>query len=292
MSTFTKGIRSRGFLAIVGLLALGVASTAMAVPMLPSGPIDFKFNGREMLFPTNQSVTFNGNTFQENNWGVGKLSSIDYGGVTIANQKIDDTGNPTGLIGGGNHYYFMFYGLTTNGTTSNGGAKEQGGKLDLYYSNNGLNLTSLRASQRTGESSFTGITNGTLLANLDFVPGVIQSDTTTTVVATAPNNITSANNGAATGYLSVDPNSTGAWVAKLNSNYFLTNSNGAALPNAADMFFNNTISSGSNFASSNAYTLDDPAQAYAVPAPSTLLILGAGLIALGFVSRRRFGTRS
>lgn len=283
MTKFIKGIRSRGFSAMAGIAILGATSVAAAVPTAPTGPVYISINGSEIITQT-------ASAYGDNTWGVGFVKAIDLATVSTPNQAVTDTGMSVFNQSPGNHIYFMFYGLTSNGTTS-GNLNSAGGHLDLYYSTKNLNFGTINASSRTGLSSFPTITDGTPLASFNFIPDVNPGDTTTTVSGTAPGTVTTSNQGASTGYLAQSPNDTGAWAGLLHTQYFLYNSNGAALQNPADIYLNTTFQPSTTFASTNAFQFSDPSQAAFVPEPSALLIFGVGLVALGFMSRRRFSSR-
>ncbi|HYW75861.1 MAG TPA: PEP-CTERM sorting domain-containing protein [Gammaproteobacteria bacterium] len=291
MNRILKGISLRRFSALAGLAMLSVASIAAAGPVPPAplttGPIYMHFSGYEYSGATT--------SYADNTWGIGKVDSVLTGTVGTPNETINPGGSTLFSENPGGHLYFMFYGLTNNGTFtcgSNTCLNSADGHFDLYYNTNNLTLSSLTTGNRTAADAFTGITDqGTLLASFDFVPGVVSGDNTTTLSGTAPGSVISgsANQGSATSYLAVNTAAGGAWASALNSNFFLYNTNGDPLPGAADVYNNTTYYSDPN-ASTTGFNLtyNDPATAAFVPEPSSLLIFGAGLIVLGFMSRRRF----
>jgi hypothetical protein len=128
-------------------------------------------------------------------------------------------------------------------------------------------------------------TDGDLMVSLEFIPGIIPGDLITTVNGSV-DAITNPLTGSAFAYLAVIPDS-GPWAAYFDGNA-IPGVIGA--PANADAMINsnfNTLPGLETGADWSLYSYD-PVKGTIVPEPTTMLLLGAGLIGLAGFGRRKF----
>lgn len=275
------------FMVVIALMVFGLGSVAYAAPfMLPGGePIYIKFDNVEQLSLTNSIVAPSG--ANESNWGVFKVSSISLGDTSTQPQNFPPTtqiwtdsmpGEITGIFAG---FTAVGGGPTFDSTN---------GSLYLYWDDvENANLATATPGQRTGDFAFTNFTDGTLLAKIDFVNGAIKAGASVTGTAVPTSG---GFTGIANSFGNVDLSAGGLWSTILDGNYFDT----LLGNNTADFKFRTIYENDGGHSwddlLSGIFGADssDPARAHTVPEPSSILLLGAGLLGLaglGYRSRRK-----
>jgi hypothetical protein len=278
-------------------LALGtaVSLSAVAGPVesLPGGPLYMKFNGAEQIAVAGTTYSADPSK-QEISWGVFTVSNIDKGVVMTPHQQIGDygTGFFSNVSSANAQITGMFYGIQA-GTNPTAADPFPGtnGFVDLYWRDLSIFSASINPlatpAVRTGFSSATGYTDGTFLGRLVFASGV---DNVTPGNYLAGTQIPSSAgfSGISTAYLNIDTSAGGVWANQLNTDYFNT------LFGTRDFRFKNSYqerTSWDDFSNQDnvifGATLDDPAQAVALPEPGILSLMGLALVGMGAVRRRR-----
>jgi hypothetical protein len=277
---------------LLSLAAATISAGAMAAPAidLPVGPIYLKFTGQEQI-AINGAHTWSDN--KEINWGVFVISTMQSGDVNKANDQIDP-GDETAFFVNrqmGGQITGMFYGIEQGGASTSNPFPATGGYMDLYWRDlSKMTASSLSTSGpaiRCGYDCATGFTEGTFLARLFFDTGMDIGNKNNTIVGSS---VPTSNgvSGQADSYASVDMTKKGLWSFDLNSNYF-TSKEGQR-----DLRFKNSYNFNKNWSSKTDANIigarvDDPGQAFAVPEPGVLSLMGLSMLGMGAVLRRRRG---
>lgn len=270
---------------LLSILAAGASLTAHATPAikLPAGPIYMKFSGQEQIAINKASTWTDG---KEINWGVFIMSTLETGVVEVPNDQIDPSGDVFFVNRAkGSQITGMFYGIERGNPSATNPFPATKGYLDLYWRDlDVLGKTSLATTAtgiRCGYSCARGYTEGTFLARLRFDTGMDTGNALNTIVGSkVPSS--KGFSGVADSYASVDMSKPGLWSSQLNSDYFHTTLG------ARDLRFKNSYNYNAKW---NGKTdvlgarLDDPGQAYVLPEPGALSLMG--LAAAGMLASRR-----
>jgi hypothetical protein len=273
-------------------LAFGAAMSfgAYAAPatQLPPGPVYLKFSGQEQIAINGASTWTDG---KEINWGVFIISSLHPGSVNTPHDAIDPNLDQPAFFNNlqnSSQITGMFYGIEKGVVSATNPFPATSGYLDLYWRDTSvLGASSLNISDagvRCGQSCANGFTQGTFLGRLRFDTGMDISNPTNTIVGTT---VPSSNgfSGQADSYASVDTAAGGLWADQLDSDWFQT-----AL-GLRDLRFKNSYNYNANWNGDNANILgariDDPGQAYALPEPGALSLMGLAMVGMGATLRRR-----
>jgi hypothetical protein len=261
------------------------AYAAPAPTNLPAGPIYLKFSGQEQI-AINGAHTFGNN---EINWGVIIVSTAESGDVNTPHDAIDPNGDIFYVNGQQGQITGMFYGVQQGTTSATNPFPATGGFLDLYWrdlstmSKSSVSNQDIDPSVRCGQSCATGFTEGTFLARIMFDTGMDVSNTTNTIVG---NQVPSSNgfSGQADSYGSVDAGAGGLWANQLDSNWFQSYLGMRDLRFKNSYNYNQLWNGGDNILGAR---IDDPGQAYALPEPGALSLMGLAMVGMGAALRRR-----
>jgi hypothetical protein len=271
-------------LAVGAVMSMG-AYAAPAPSTLPAGPIYLKFSGQEQI-AINGAHTF-GNS--EINWGVIIVSTAEKGDVNTPHDAIDPNGDIFYVNGQGGQITGMFYGVQQGATSPSNPFPATGGYLDLYWrdlstmSKSSVSNLDIDPSVRCGESCATGFTEGTFLARIMFDTGMDVTNSTNTIVG---NQVPSSNgfSGQADSYGSVVMGAGGLWAKQLNSDWFQSYLGMRDLRFKNSYNYNQLWNGGTNILGAR---IDDPGQAYALPEPGALSLMGLAMVGMGAALRRR-----
>ncbi|MCF8060994.1 MAG: PEP-CTERM sorting domain-containing protein [Deltaproteobacteria bacterium] len=294
-------------------MTMGLAASALAVPSLPAGPVYFQFNNVEQIdqtlgngisVPGINPLTGLADYGTAGNWGLVNISTIQDGAVAIPHRDIG--GGPVlwsddGVGGSNGQITAIFYDIQLDtGTLATNGV------MDLYYrelgqegvTNNHLAGTAGGPDAATVDT-FIGTDDGTdttFLARLFFDTGIVTGDDTHTILSntdvTAPGELS----GRADSFASVDTTTVGLWTALLDQDWFWVDTDGNGVFGEAgelrDVRFSNFFNSAPGWDDPLVDTTvglrsNDPARTFTpIPEPSTMLLLGAGLMGFAGVARR------
>ena len=270
--------------------ALSFGASAAPATALPPGPVYLKFSGQEQI-AINGATTFAGS--KEINWGVFIVSTLEVGSVNTPNDQIDPTGDiffVNGQKNGadlGGQITGMFYGIEQGSFSPVNPFPATKGYMDLYWRDlNTMTKTSLNstvAGVRCGWDCANGYTQGTFLGRLFFDTGMDIGNPTNTIVG---NTVPSSGgfSGQADSYASVDMSKGGLWSDQLNSDYFKNALGKRDLRFKNSYNYNRNWNGGTNILGAR---VDDPGQAYALPEPGALSLMGLAMVGMGVALRRR-----
>jgi hypothetical protein len=273
-------------LAFAAGTVMSMSAFAAAAPtQLPAGPIYLKFSGQEQI-AINGAHTFG---TSEINWGVIIVSTAEKGDVNTPHDAVDPNGDIFYVNGQGGQITGMFYGIEQGTPSATNPFPATGGYLDLYWrdlstmSKSSVSNEDIDASVRCGESCATGFTEGAFLARIMFDTGMDVSNSTNTIVG---NQVPSSNgfSGQADSYGSVDASAGGLWADQLNSDWF------SSYLGLRDLRFKNSYNYNSKWndgADILGARIDDPGQAFALPEPGALSLMGLAMVGMGAALRRR-----
>jgi hypothetical protein len=282
--------------------ALSAGAFAAPAPMLPAGPVFIKFSGQEQI-AVGGAHTYSDN--KEINWGVIVVSTLEKGKVNIPNDKINTTNNIIFANGlGGGQITGMFYGIEQGAPSATNPFPATNGFLDLYWrdlSTMSQSTTDIKPTDangdgvsgdnvRCGYSCAVGFTEGTFLARIKFDTGMDIGNPTNTIVGdTDPTTDPTKFSGFADSYGSIVADATvngqtGLWANQLNSDWFTT------YLGQRDLRFKNSYNANSEWNGAPGVlgaSIDDPGQAFALPEPGALSLMGLAMAGMGAALRRR-----
>ena len=286
---------------LVSLAAAFVTAGAAAAPAspVPAGPIYLEYTGQEQI-AINGSYTYNANGAKEINWGVFVVTSMGPGNISSPNDLITKDASElpffTNLVSGG-QITGMFYGIQAGEPTLGNAFPATSGYLDLYWRDSKTYAASGKNGSpniRCGFDCATGYTEGVLLAHLYFDSGKDAFSSTNTIVGSQVPTGVKKFEGSASAYMSVDMSKKGLWSEALDGDWF------ASEQGPRDLRFDNVYTTNHGWDGKTIADKNDPnilgaqmnagsGQAYALPEPGALSLMGLALIGMGAALRRRRG---
>jgi hypothetical protein len=278
---------------ILAFLATALVSfSAVASPatFLPPGPVYLKFSGAEQM-GVGASTWTDG---KEINWGVIVMSTMEIAAVSSPNGSLKSTGEiffQNKLSGG--QITGMFYGVEAGTNSATNRYAGVGGYMDLYWRDlntmTAVSVPTSVAGVRCGYDCANGFTQGEFLARLYFDTGMDATVKTNTLVGSRLPTTGAPFSGVTNSYASVDLTAGGLWANQLNSNWFSTGEGNR------DLRFRNSYDSNSNWNGPKVggvtkifgASLNDPGQAYVLPEPGALSLMGLAMAGMGVALRRR-----
>jgi hypothetical protein len=217
------------------------------------------------------------------------VSTAEKGDVNTPHDAVDPNGDIFYVNGQGGQITGMFYGIQQGTPSATNPFPATGGYLDLYWrdlssmTKSSVSNTAIDPSVRCGESCATGFTEGQFLARIMFDTGMDIGNPTNTIVGdTTPSS--NGFTGQADSYGSVDASAGGLWADQLNSDWFNSYLGQRDLRFKNSYNYNPVWSNGANILGAR---IDDPGQAFALPEPGALSLMGLAMVGMGAVLRRR-----
>ncbi|WP_022853586.1 PEP-CTERM sorting domain-containing protein [Thermodesulfatator atlanticus] len=271
------------------LLALFISTSAFAIqwPTIWKG----KFTNWEYFNPNAVPGQVSADGI-EDNWGIARMTSI---------YDLTDPNQPqvwSDVAGDNNSLRIFFWGLDLAEWDNNTldykmHAADTGAYLELYEWNEDWDVSIVDPANRTSTEEFAGITNGgTLLARFEFTYGVVPGDNET-IAAGRTNDTNNPPQGDGQAYLKVVPNVGTMWeifdqdrnavLAAMAADGIVPQDPDAIDPEA-DIWLKFSFSPDS--LTDFDLKSEDPVYG-ATPEPATLVLLGAGMLLVGSVVRKR-----
>ena len=285
-------MKSKLFALAFGLTMSMSAAIAGPVQALPGGPIYLKFNGNEQLAVAPGATTWAADpSKKEINWGVFTMTTMHPGAVEDPNSTIGQNGPAFFSDSVNSQVTGMFYGVQGLPAGTGGNPfPATSGFIDLWwrdidagmsYTNNAVGGPGIR----TAFDKATGYTEGTFLARIRFDSG-INVDPSVFINGSVFPNAAGTFSGVATSFGSIDLAAGGAWATQLDTNYFNTDFG------QRDLRFRNNYENkaswdGAPGSGIRGARLDDPGQAFAIPEPGVLALMGLAFLGMGAARRRR-----
>jgi hypothetical protein len=274
----------------VAFVTAGAAATP--APALPAGPVYLQYFGQEQI-AINGAHTFGD---KEINWGVFIVDSLARGKVGMSNESVDPDTTTKAFFtnGSGGQIAGMFYGVEQGGFSASNAFPATSGFLDLYWRDTSkaaptaIDISTL-PNIRCGYNCATGFTDGILLAHLYFDTGMDDSNDGNTIVGSQVPTAKKGFRGFASSYLSVDMSQKGLWSQQLNADWFAT------AEGNRDLRIDNVYSTNTNWNGATGSNIlgvqlsSGSGQAYALPEPGALSLMGLAMIGMGVALRRRRG---
>lgn len=275
-------------LAALAVAFTSLSATAAPATFLPAGGIYLKFTGQEQI-AINGATTYAGT--KEINWGVFVVTTLQDAVVNTPHDELDP-GDDIFFVNkqGGGQITGMFYGIEAGTYSETNPFPATKGYMDLYWRDldkmSATSVTGTANNVRCGYDCATGYTEGTFLARLFFDTGMDTGNSNNTIVGSLVPTSTKKFTGSADSYASVDMSKVGLWSEQLNSDYFTTGQG------SRDLRFKNSYNDNKNWNSKTDANIlgarvDDPGQAYALPEPGALSLMGLAMIGMGAALRRR-----
>jgi hypothetical protein len=280
-------------LAFLATAMVSLGAAASPATFLPAGPVYLKFSGAEQMAVGGASTWTDG---KEVNWGVIVMSTMEAAAIASPNGALKSTGDiffQNKLSGG--QITGMFYGIEAGVNSATNRYAGVGGYMDLYWRDlstmSAVSVPTSVAGVRCGYDCANGFTQGEFLARLYFDTGMDATSSTNTLVGSKLPVSGAAFSGVTNSYASVDVAAGGKWSKQLDSNWFATATN----QGARDLRFRNSYDSNANWNGpkvdgvTNIFgaSLNDPGQAFVLPEPDALSLMGLAMAGMGLALRRR-----
>lgn len=275
---------------------LGSVQVTLAAPSPPElmpGPVSVKFDGRQQLSPEGAITLPDGQATGESAWGLINVSTVATGIVEGGGITRDEAYWTANSVNGG--IRGMFYDLEPT-TDSSGGIASTGGRMDLYFFEDFRNVDGTSPDSRTALDrypEFGDPDNGIHLVSIRFADGL--SDENTTILGdTLP--VAGGFTGQSGGFGTVDVDAGGLWANQFEA-FFSTDYGDRDYRLRSNYEnFSNWDTTGVDGQTVFGSTLDDPLTGYVIPAPSSVLLMGLGLLGFGVLyggplRHARSGTR-
>jgi len=295
------------------MLMVGVSQTAFSLPYVPEIPdnqaLYFKFTNYEQISPGGSIVSPSGAL--EQNWGImdtmsvatGDLAGLPSGSPPVDHQLFARGGGVWADVGfGGEEITGIFWGIQDDADNETNQLAGTNGWLDLYFDNDPLTefSSTYNPADRMSDNTYAGATEGVFLARLELLNGAIKDgEPNTSVIGSITPTPGDFSEGSADSFggivADVDGDGIpygpgdGAWAFHLDRNWF----DSWLGENTADIRFKNSYNPFSDWDGPAGTDIlgaisDDPARAFSqpIPEPTTVLLVGVGLLGLAGVGRR------